>query len=106
MTKSYKMVVLKYLLEKGPKNWLDPVTPTEVAPYFHQFYMEKNYRKQIDFSNKNTKKLWEYDEEKVAKLIADMPMYKWVGKRSEENTSELQSRFDQVCRILLEKKTN
>src|SRR5699024_12113420 len=69
MTKSYKMVVLKYLLEKGPKNWLDPVTPTEVAPYFHQFYMEKNYRKQIDFSNKNTKKLWEYDEEKVAKLI-------------------------------------
>lgn len=80
MTKSYKMVVLKYLLEKGPKNWLDPVTPTEVAPYFHQFYMEKNYRKQIDFSNKNTKKLWEYDEEKVAKLIADMPMSKWVGK--------------------------
>src|SRR5699024_12624293 len=70
----------KYLLEKGPKNWLDPVTPTEVAPYFHQFYMEKNYRKQIDFSNKNTKKLWEYDEEKVAKLIADMPMSKWVGK--------------------------
>src|SRR5699024_5639340 len=31
--------------------------------------------------------------------------YKWFGKkRSEEHTSELQSRFDLVCRLLLEKK--
>src|SRR5699024_12036922 len=29
-----------------------------------------------------------------------------VGLRSEEHTSELQSRFDLVCRLLLEKKTN
>src|SRR5699024_12799122 len=28
------------------------------------------------------------------------------GKRSEEHTSELQSRFDLVCRLLLEKKNN
>src|SRR5438067_12727344 len=27
-----------------------------------------------------------------------------AGKRSEEHTSELQSRFDLVCRLLLEKK--
>src|SRR5699024_12154696 len=27
-----------------------------------------------------------------------------VGRRSEEHTSELQSRFDLVCRLLLEKK--
>src|SRR5699024_11761053 len=27
------------------------------------------------------------------------------GRRSEEHTSELQSRFDLVCRLLLEKKT-
>src|SRR5207249_7954599 len=27
-----------------------------------------------------------------------------LGKRSEEHTSELQSRFDLVCRLLLEKK--
>src|SRR5699024_12512838 len=27
-----------------------------------------------------------------------------IGKRSEEHTSELQSRFDLVCRLLLEKK--
>src|SRR5699024_11987922 len=28
----------------------------------------------------------------------------WEGRRSEEHTSELQSRFDLVCRLLLEKK--
>lgn len=78
MTKSYKMVVLKYMLEKGPRKWHEPVTPNEVAPYFHRFYMEKEYRKKKDFSNQNTKRLWDYDEERVAKLIADMPMSKWV----------------------------
>src|SRR5437868_12482541 len=31
---------------------------------------------------------------------------KWVQLRSEEHTSELQSRFDLVCRLLLEKKKN
>src|SRR2546428_7361537 len=30
----------------------------------------------------------------------------FVGKRSEEHTSELQSRSDLVCRLLLEKKKN
>ena len=79
MTKSYKMVVLEYLLQKGENAWYQPVTPNEVAPYFHHFYMSKNYRKQIDFSNKNTKQLWEYDEGKIAQLIANMPMSKWVG---------------------------
>src|SRR5699024_11416539 len=29
---------------------------------------------------------------------------RWSGMRSEEHTSELQSRFDLVCRLLLEKK--
>lgn len=79
MTKSYKMVVLQYLLEKGPDKWFESVTPEEVAPYFHRFYMSETHRKQIDFSNKNNRKLWDYDEKGVAKLIATMPMKKWVG---------------------------
>src|SRR5699024_11271204 len=33
-------------------------------------------------------------------------LYKLGGRRSEEHTSELQSRFDLVCRLLLEKKKN
>src|SRR5699024_12397546 len=39
------------------------------------------------------------DEEKTAKLVAQLE-----GIRSEEHTSELQSRFDLVCRLLLETK--
>src|SRR5699024_12060084 len=31
-------------------------------------------------------------------------VYRNINKRSEEHTSELQSRFDLVCRLLLEKK--
>src|SRR2546429_3980274 len=31
---------------------------------------------------------------------------RWIGERSEEHTSELQSRLQLVCRLLLEKKKN
>src|SRR5437868_11085539 len=34
------------------------------------------------------------------------PWWTWRLSRSEEHTSELQSRFDLVCRLLLEKKKN
>ena len=79
MSKSYKMVVLSYMLSRGVKEWTRAVTAEEVAPYFHEFYMSKEYRKKIDFSAKNTQALWKYDEKKVASLIAKMPMTKWAG---------------------------
>ncbi|WP_205650962.1 hypothetical protein [Ectobacillus funiculus] len=41
--------------------------------------MEKKYRRDKDFSDSKAKRLWEYDEEKVSKLIADMPMAKLSG---------------------------
>ncbi len=79
MNKSYKMVVLSYMLSRARDQWTNPVTPEEVAPFFHQYLTEKEYRKRIDFSDKQGKNLWDYDETKVAKLIADMPMTKWSG---------------------------
>src|SRR5699024_11328968 len=39
-----------------------------------------------------------------ARRIADVTGHPDAGIRSEEHTSELQSRFDLVCRLLLEKK--
>lgn len=74
MSKSYKMVILNYLLSKGADAWLDPIEPKESAAYFHQFYMSKNYRKEIDFSGKSNQALWDYDETKVTRLIEQMPM--------------------------------
>lgn len=79
MTKSYKMVVLQYILDRGSK-WILPVTPEQIAPYFHNYYLEKEHRKQIDFSSKTNEKLWEYNEQKIARLIVSMPMRYWISK--------------------------
>ncbi|BCB04081.1 DEAD/DEAH box helicase family protein [Bacillus sp. KH172YL63] len=77
MSRSYKMVLLKAMLERGPSDWYMAVTPIEVAPYFHSYLTSEEYRKRIDFSGKSHKQMWKYDEKKVAGLIAKMPMTKW-----------------------------
>ncbi|WP_144561553.1 DEAD/DEAH box helicase family protein [Bacillus mycoides] len=79
MAKSYKMLLLSAMLERGEEKWYHPISPQEVAPFSHHFLMEKEYRKRIDFSDKQAQRMWEYDEEKVSKLIATMPMTKWSG---------------------------
>ncbi|MBO2946001.1 DEAD/DEAH box helicase family protein [Paenibacillus sp. F411] len=81
MNKSYKMIVLLYMLERGSKQWAEPVTSLEVAPFFHKYLTEKEYRKRIDFSDNDAKKLWDYDEVRVGKLIERMPMTKWSSAR-------------------------
>jgi superfamily II DNA/RNA helicase len=79
MAKSYKMVVLLSMLERGKSDWYKPTTSKETAPFFHHYLMEKEYRKRIDFSDKGARKLWDFDEKGVSKLIATMPMIKWSG---------------------------
>lgn len=81
MSKSYKMVVLLAMLERGADDWPRPVTPVEVAPFFHEYLTGKEYRKRIDFSDQESKRLWNYNEAGVNKLIANMPMSKWSGAR-------------------------
>ena len=79
MTKSYKMVVLSYMLSKGAERWLDPITADEAAPFFHNYLTEKDYRLNIDFSDAQGKRLRTYNHKKMADLIAQMPMNKWSG---------------------------
>ncbi|MGW6435077.1 DEAD/DEAH box helicase family protein [Peribacillus butanolivorans] len=79
MAKSYKMVVLLAMLERGDDSWFKPITSEEAAPFFHSYLTETEYRKQIDFADKSSKKLWNYDEDGVSKLISTMPMSKWSG---------------------------
>ncbi|QQE80525.1 DEAD/DEAH box helicase family protein [Alicyclobacillus sp. SO9] len=78
MTKSYKMIVLLAMLHRGTEQWTEPVAPIDVAPFFHQYLMDKEYRKRLDFSEKTLKLLWDYDESGVSRLIATMPMAKWA----------------------------
>ncbi|WP_226674926.1 DEAD/DEAH box helicase family protein [Mesobacillus jeotgali] len=77
MSKSYKMVLLLAMLQRGISEWFKPITSKEVAPFFHHYLTETEYRKRIDFSDKSSKKLWEYDEKAVSKLIETMPMTMW-----------------------------
>ena len=79
MNKSYKMVVLSYMLSKGEERWLEPITAEEAAPFFHNYLTEKEYRMNIDFNDVQGKRLRKYDRKKVADLIAQMPMAKWSG---------------------------
>ncbi len=93
MNKSYKMVVLNYLLSKGVPSWLEPVTPEEVAPYFHRYLTEKDYRMNIDLNDVQGKKLRLFDEKRMASLIANMPMTKWSGSAKNELVSFQQNHF-------------
>lgn len=79
MSKSYRMVVLLAMLDRGPDKWYQPMTPEEATPYFYEYLMAKEYRKLRDFSDKKTTRLWQYDAGRVAQLVADMPMTKWAN---------------------------
>lgn len=77
MSKSYKMVVLKYMLTRGAADWYKSVTAKEESPFFYAYLMEKPYRRDADLSDKQGLSLHDYNEAKVAKLIEKMPMTKW-----------------------------
>ncbi|TVX99398.1 DEAD/DEAH box helicase family protein [Paenibacillus cremeus] len=74
MQKSYKMVLLLSILRRGPRRWLDMISPLDVAVDFHSYLTDDEVRKQIDFSDKTGKGLWDFNAYKTAQLIADNPM--------------------------------
>lgn len=79
MSASYKMVVLKTMLKRGPAKWYAPITPIDVAQDFHFYLTSEEYRKRIDFSGDSHKLMWDYNEKRVASLISRMPMTQWSG---------------------------
>ncbi|WP_339323577.1 DUF4145 domain-containing protein [Paenibacillus sp. FSL W8-0194] len=72
--KSYKMVLLLAMLDRGILDWKRPITPEEAAPFFYEYYMSNPKRKETDFSDNETRKLWDAPLERTAQLIARMPM--------------------------------
>lgn len=69
MTKSYKMVLLKAMLQRGKENWFKAINVVEVAPFFKQYLSIPSHRN-IDPI--------ELDIKKVESLIRRMPMTKWA----------------------------
>jgi superfamily II DNA or RNA helicase/HKD family nuclease len=77
MTKSYKMVLLLAMLERGLTEWDAPITPQEVAPFFHRYLTEKEYRQRTDLNDNASRKLREFDTRAVTRMVANAPMKNW-----------------------------
>ncbi|WP_410514050.1 DUF4145 domain-containing protein [Paenibacillus sp. BR2-3] len=77
MRKSYKMVVLLCMLERGSDGWMQPITAEEVGTFFFAYYMDNPDKKSIDFSDDESRKLWDEPLDRTARLIAKMPMGTW-----------------------------
>ncbi|MFJ5770804.1 DEAD/DEAH box helicase family protein [Psychrobacillus sp. NPDC093180] len=91
MTKSYKMVLLKYMLSRGEDYWFEPVKAEEVAPFFIEYLTAKEYRRKVDVIDTDLKK--------VASLIERMPMTKWSRSSKGKNAfvdGEFSLNFDVV----------
>ena len=71
MTKSYKMVLLKFMLSRGVHHWHEPVIAEDVAPFFVDYLTAREHRRKIDKIDTDLKK--------AASLIERMPMTKWSG---------------------------
>ena len=76
MSRSYKMVVLNYMLSRRQNKWYATITPEEAAPFFAEFYQSKKHRFNIEFAKEKDKGQWINEPKKVAKKIAEMPMTK------------------------------
>ncbi|RUL51325.1 DEAD/DEAH box helicase family protein [Lysinibacillus antri] len=86
MTKSYKMVVLEGMLQRGASNWYQNITAEEIAPFFLSYVSEKN-RNHIDPINQELNK--------VVSLIEKMPMTKWSGSsKGIVNFTDKQFKFE------------
>lgn len=83
MTKSYKLIVVLAMLQRGERNWYKPITLQEIAPFFHRYLMAKNYRWQTDLSDKQGEALQQYNEQKIVQLLKQMPIRAWTNSYTE-----------------------
>ncbi|MEF3353548.1 DUF4145 domain-containing protein [Paenibacillus sp. GYB006] len=86
LRKSYKMTLLLAMIERGSKQWMNPITAYETAPFFYDFYMSNEIRKSIDFADSETRKLWDVPLDRTAQLISRMPMTHWAKSSNRQVT--------------------
>lgn len=74
MNRSYKMVVLLAMLERGEERWMEPITAAEVAPFFYEYLHAEKYRELKDAQGK----VFEngYNESKIGALLIKQPFSK------------------------------
>ncbi len=74
MNRSYKMVVLLAMLERGEERWMEPITAEEVATFFYEYLHAEKYRELKDAQTAELK--GPFDAVKVERLLKKMPFSK------------------------------
>ncbi|MFS0574105.1 DEAD/DEAH box helicase family protein [Sporosarcina sp. 179-K 3D1 HS] len=77
MTKSFKMVLLKFLLSRGADNWYESTTPTDAALFFQHYFTSKEYRLNKDISEKMNDIYITSNQKEIANHIAGTSMKYW-----------------------------
>src|SRR5699024_11244663 len=102
----YTPYLLLFIIQHQPTNKIYTLSLHDALPILNRVQKEYYLKEQIkaiqDELGEGEDILSEVDNYK--KEINKISMSEEVRERSEEHTSELQSRFDLVCRLLLEKK--
>src|SRR3712207_7805617 len=87
------------MIRRPPRSTLFPYTTLFRSRNFNSAATASNVA--LRFNSRNGRVLWEGRADSAGQIRASFQV-----PRSEEHTSELQSRQYLVCRLLLEKKTN
>ncbi|MEK4646686.1 DEAD/DEAH box helicase family protein [Exiguobacterium sp. FSL W8-0210] len=86
MNRSYKMVVLLAMLDRGEERWMEPITAEEVAPFFYEYLHAEKYRELKDTQTAELN--GPFDAVKVERLLKKMPFPK-MGKPFEFDSKTL-----------------
>uniref|UniRef100_UPI0028A8A8ED DEAD/DEAH box helicase n=1 Tax=Exiguobacterium sp. TaxID=44751 RepID=UPI0028A8A8ED len=103
MNRSYKMVVLLAMLDRGEERWMEPITAEEVAPFFYEYLHAEKYRELKDAQGK----VFEngYNESKIIALLKRQPFSK-MGYPFETTKDHqkiiIQHKFKTNSRVLIQ----
>ncbi|AEJ38271.1 DNA/RNA helicase [Sulfobacillus acidophilus TPY] len=90
MSQSYKMVLLRTMLDRGPDRWDEPVTPRELAPGFYAYLHDnglwmRETQRQTTFRDR-------YEEKAVVNILVKNPV-KFLSERHPESFSYMDGLF-------------
>lgn len=74
MNRSYKMIVLLAMLERGEERWMEPITAAEVAPFFYEYLHAEKYREIKDAQTVELK--GRFISPKIERLLERQPFPK------------------------------